>query len=198
MTYHYCRVSAREQKLDRQLMALRGYKNADKVFCDKASGKNFERDSYQAMKDTVRAGDEVVVKELDRLGRNKEDVKAELKWFKEHGVTVRILDLPTTLIDFQGQDWVQDLVNNVLIEVLGSIAQREREKIHDRMMEGIAAKKARGEWDDYGRPPKVVDEKLLSDLREKNKKGILTVGECCQQLGISKRTWYNKIKSVLC
>lgn len=195
MIYHYCRVSTKEQNLDRQLIALNGYKKADKVFSDKASGKNFERVAYQRMKDVVKAGDEVVVEELDRLGRNKEDVKLELKWFKEHGVIVRILDLPTTLYDFNGLEWVQDMVNNVLIEVLGAIAQQERDKIHKRMMEGIAAKKARGEWDDYGRPEKVIDMKLFSDLRQKNQKGIFTVEECCQQLGISKGTWYKKIKT---
>ena len=196
MIYHYCRVSTKEQNLDRQLIALNGYKKADKVFADKASGKNFERAKYQQMKDAVQSGDEVIVKELDRLGRNKDDVKTELKWFKDRGVTVRILDLPTTLIDFQGQDWVQEMVNNVLIEVLGAIAQREREKIHDRMMEGLAAKKARGEWDDYGRPKKKIDFGLFAELLEKSKNGLLTVEERCKQLGISKGTWYKTIKTV--
>lgn len=196
MIYHYCRVSTKEQNLDRQLIALNGYKKADKVFSDKASGKNFERVAYQRMKDVVKDGDEVVVEELDRLGRNKEDVKLELKWFKEHGVIVRILDLPTTLYDFNGLEWVQDMVNNVLIEVLGAIAQQERDKIHKRMMEGIAAKKARGEWDDYGRPEKVIDRSMLHALHEKHKAGIFTVDECCRQLGISRGTWYKKVKEI--
>ena len=194
MTYHYCRVSTRDQHLDRQVAALSEYKEADKVYSDKVSGKNFERTGYQAMKSAVKAGDEVIVKELDRLGRNKDEVKKELEWFKSHGVTVRILDIPTTLIDFKGQDWVQDMINNILIEVLGAVAEQERKKIHDRMMEGLAAKKARGEWDDYGRPEKKIDEKLFSELREKNKKGTVTVVECCRQLGISRSLWYGRLR----
>lgn len=75
MIYHYCRVSTKDQCLDRQLTALNEYKVADRVFCDKMSGKNFEREAYQQMKLVVSAGDEIVIKELDRLGRNKDEVK---------------------------------------------------------------------------------------------------------------------------
>ena len=194
MIIHYYRVSSRYQNLDRQAMLLSNYKKADMVFADKASGKNFERDEYKRMKAVVKAGDELFIKELDRLGRNKEEIKEELKWFKEHGATVRILDVPTTLIDFRGQDWIQDMINNILIEVLGAVAEQERKKIHDRMMEGLAAKKARGEWDDYGRPKKKLDESVVSELREKNKKGLISVTECCKQLGISRTYWYSKLR----
>lgn len=196
MIFHYCRVSTKEQNLDRQLKALNDYKTADKLFTDKVSGKNFERDGYQLMKNTAKAGDEIIVKEIDRLGRNKDEIKNELKWFKDNEITVRILDVPTTLIDFQDQDWIRDMVNNIMIEVLGAIAEREREKIHSRMMEGLAAKKARGEWDDYGRPEKNIDMDVLCVLREKQKKGLFTVEECCRQLNISRGTWYKKVKKI--
>lgn len=192
MIVHYCRVSTKEQNLDRQLVALNGYKPADRLFTDKVSGKNFERIGYQQMKDAVQPGDEIVIKELDRLGRNKEEIKKELEWFKQHGVVVRILDIPTTRIDFQGQDWIRDMINNILIEVLGAIAEQERKKIHDRMMEGLAAKKARGEWDDYGRPEKVIEPKTIEKMRKQISNGELTVTECCKALGISRTTWYNK------
>ena len=194
MIYGYARVSAKEQCLDRQFQALAQYKALDKVFSDKQSGKDFAREQYQAMKVALAPGDEIVVKELDRLGRNKEEVKAEIEWFKAHGIAIRILDVPTTLMDFQGQDWIQDLVNNILIEVLGSIAEQERLKIRKRQAEGIAAKKARGDWDNYGRPKKeIVDFQII---REKQKKGEMTVKECCRQLGISKATWYSRLKEV--
>ena len=192
MIFHYCRVSTKEQNLDRQLVALNSYKPADRLFTDKVSGKNFERIGYQQMKDAVQSGDEIVIKELDRLGRNKEEIKKELEWFKQHGVVVRILDIPTTRIDFQGQDWIRDMINNILIEVLGAIAEQERKKIHDRMMEGLAAKKARGEWDDYGRPEKVIEPKTIEEMRKQISNGELTVTECCKALGISRTTWYNK------
>lgn len=196
MIYHYCRVSTRDQNLDRQTEALARYRKADRVFCDKVSGKNFERAAYQEMKDTVLTGDEVIVKELDRFGRNKEETKKELEWFKSKGVTVRILDLPTTLCDFSGAEWVRDMVNNVLIEVLGAIAEQERNKIHQRMMEGIRAKKERGEWDDYGRPEIKIDDTELRKFREKQKRKEMTVEECCKELGISRTTWYNKVKDI--
>lgn len=194
MIYHYCRVSTKDQNLDRQIDALAAYKPADRVFCDKQSGKDFEREQYQLMKSVARRGDEIIVKELDRLGRNKDGIKAEIEWARQNGVTLRILDLPTSLIDFQGQDWIGDMVNNILIEVLGAIAQHEREKTHDRLMEGIAAKKARGDWDDYGRPEKVVDE--FSDYHARVECGELTVSEACKALNVSRSWWYKKVREM--
>ena len=194
MIYGYARVSSKDQCLDRQLEAMRHYKPVDQVFTDKQSGKDFARESYQALKATVQVGDENIIEDLDRLGRNKEEVKKELEWFKTHGVTIRILDVPTTLIDFQGQDWIRDMVNNILIEVLGSIAEQERLKIRKRQAEGIAAKKARGDWADYGRPQKQLDG--FEILAQKQKDGELSVAECCKALGISRGTWYNRIKEV--
>ena len=195
MIYHYCRVSSKDQNLDRQIVALSGFKHADKVFTDKASGKTFERSGYLRMKEEIQRGDELIVKELDRFGRNKNEIKDELQWFKERGVTVRILDLPTTLMTLPGQEWVQDMLNNILIEVIGAIAEQERVKIHNRMMEGLAAKKARGDWDDYGRPEKKIDNDLFAELLEKNRRGEMTVDQCCAVLGISRGTWYNRIRA---
>ena len=82
MVYFYARVSAKDQNLARQLVAAKAYKNIDKVFCDKLSGKNFDRQEYNKMKDIVVPGDEVIIKELDRLGRNKEGIKSEIKWLR--------------------------------------------------------------------------------------------------------------------
>lgn len=84
-------------------------------------------------------GDEILVEELDRFGRNKAEIKAELEWFKEHGIIVRVFDVPTTLMDFHGQDWIGEMVNNILIEVMGAMAEQERKKIRKRQAEGIAA-----------------------------------------------------------
>lgn len=196
MIYHYCRVSTKEQNLSRQFAALNAYKTADRVFSDKQSGKNFDRPAYQELKRTVRSGDEVVVKELDRLGRNKEETKQELRWFSEHGVTVRILNVPTSLIDFGTQEWVRDMVNNVIIEVLSSVAQEEREKIRQRQAEGIAAMPIRNgkrisakSGAAYGRPAaKATPE--FRDLYEDWRTGGVTVTEACSKLGICRATWY--------
>jgi len=193
MIYGYARVSSKDQCLDRQLDAMNRYRPVDEVFTDKQSGKDFARESYQALKAAVQSGDEIVIEELDRLGRNKEEVKKELEWFKTHGVTIRILDVPTTLIDFQGQDWIRDMVNNILIEVLGSIAEQERLKIRKRQAEGIAAKKARGDWENYGRPNKTLTD--FEIFAQKQKGGEMTVDQCCKALGISRGTWYNRLKA---
>jgi DNA invertase Pin-like site-specific DNA recombinase len=203
MIYFYGRVSSKDQNPARQLEAANAYRNVDEIFIDKQSGKNFNRPEYERLKATVVKGDEVIVKELDRLGRNKDGVKAELEWFKEHGVLVRILDIPTTLMVFpEGQSWVLEMVNNVLIEVMGSIAEQEREKILKRQEEGIAAmpvvdgkKYSTKKGCTYGRKP--VDlggdfEKLL----KKQKDGLVTVDECCKVLGIGRSTWYAKAKEL--
>ena len=202
MIYFYARVSTKDQNLARQLKTARGYKNIDQVFCDKQSGKNFERKEYINLKETVREGDEVIIKELDRLGRDKEGIKEEIKWFKEQGVTLRILDVPTTLIDFNGQDWIADMVNNILIEVLGAMAQQEREKTEKRRDEGIAAmpivngkRVSTKTGNAYGRPSIEIDDSFEKFLK-KQKDGELSVVECCKRLGISRATWYNKLKEV--
>jgi DNA invertase Pin-like site-specific DNA recombinase len=202
MIYFYARASSKDQNLARQLDVAKTYKDVDKVFCDKQSGKNFERAEYQKLKEIVCSGDEVIIKELDRLGRNKEGIKEEIKWFKEQGVVLRILDVPTTLIDFNGQDWIGDMVNNILIEVMGAMAQQEREKTEKRREEGIAAmpvvngkRVSTKTGREYGRPAIQLDEGFQKFLK-KQKDGEMSVAECCKQLGISRATWYNKLKEV--
>lgn len=194
MIYFYARVSSKDQNLARQLETAKTYKNIDKVFCDKQSGKNFERAEYQKLKEVLVAGDEVIVKSLDRLGRNKESTKEEIKWFKDNGIALRILNLPTSLIDYQGQEWIMDMVNNILIEVLASYAEQERVEIKSRQAEGIAAKKASGNWEEYGRPRKEPAD--FEKFLKKQKDGEMSVNECCKQLGISRRTWYNRVNEV--
>ena len=202
MIYFYARVSSKDQNLDRQLEVARAHKDIDAVFCDKQSGKNFDRPEYKRLKSVVVSGDEIVVKELDRLGRNKDGIKEEIKWFKDNGVTLRILDVPTTLIDFQGQDWIADMVNNILIEVLGAMAQNEREKTRKRQREGIDAmpvvdgKRVSSKTGKaIGRASKVSDDEF-SKFLEKNKKGELNVTQCCEQLGISRPAWYKRLAEV--
>ena len=201
MIYFYARVSSKDQNLDRQLESAKAYKNIDEVFCDKQSGKNFERPEYQRLRSVVVSGDEIVVKELDRLGRDKDGIKGEIKWFKDNGVILRILDVPTTLIDFQGQDWIADMVNNILIEVLGAMAQNEREKTRKRQREGIDAMQvvdgkrvSAKTGQKYGRPS-AVSEVAFKKFLKKQKDGEMGVSECCRELGISRTTWYNLVKA---
>lgn len=184
MRYAYIRVSTREQHLDRQIEAIKEYR-PDEVFADKLSGKNFDRPEYHRLKSIIRRGDEIIVKELDRFGRNKDAVKEELKWFKDNGVIVRVLDIPTTMIELPGQEWIAEMVNNILIEVVAAVAEQERKKIRQRQKEGIACARERGVK--FGRPEKDVDCVLLEGE---------TVRAACRRLGVSKTYWYEQKKKI--
>jgi DNA invertase Pin-like site-specific DNA recombinase len=202
MIYFYTRVSTKDQNLARQLEEAKSHKNVDEVFCDKQSGKTYDRPEYERLKSIVREGDEVIVKEMDRLGRNKAATKDEIKWFKDNGIILRILELPTTLIDFNGQEWIADMINNMLIEVLTTIAEQEVKKIDKRRAEGIAAmpivngkRVSTKTGRTYGRQPLVIDDDFEKFL-EKQKRGEISVKECCSLLKISRSTWYNRVSEV--
>ena len=200
MIYAYLRVSTKEQNLERQVIAVNKYRaEIDKIFSDKQSGKNFERTEYLKLKAILQPGDELIIKEVDRLGRNKDEVKKELSWFKDKKIIVRILNVPTTLMDFNGQEWILDMINNVLIEVMGAVAEQEREKILERQKEGIAAmpvvdgkKVSLKTGRAMGNPGK--DLKNFPEFFKKTKNGELSVSESCRQLGISRTHWYRLCK----
>lgn len=189
-TYYYARVSSREQNLDRQLavFAAMGAQERD-IITDKESGKDLDRSGYTALKTTLlRRGDTLVVKSLDRLSRNKSDIKNELQHFKENGIRLKVLDLPTTLVEYPaGQEWVLDMVNNILVEVLASIAQQERETIRQRQAEGIAAAKAQGRH--LGRPQAVKPDNWDA-VAARWRAGEITAVEAMRQTGLKRSTFY--------
>ena len=153
--FGYVRVSTKEQHTDRQIDELKKYvPDMNNIIIDKASGKDFDRPNYKALRQLSTKGDIIYIKSLDRLGRNKNRVKEELQYFKDKGVQVKVLNIPTTMQDFSTygtmQASIMDMVNNILIEVLGTIAEQERHTIKARQREGIASAKARGKH--LGRP----------------------------------------------
>lgn len=181
----YARVSSTGQNLDRQLMSLRKYVPDENIVTDKQSGKNLERPGYQALKGPLglRRGDILVITSLDRLSRNKQEMKGELQWFKDHGIHLQVIDLPTTMIRLgEGQEWIRDMVNNILIEVLSSIAEEERRTIRQRQREGIAAARAQGKR--FGRPEKEYPEDW-EIYYARYKRGELTRKYIVQQMGVS-------------
>lgn len=202
--YAYLRVSTKEQNLERQIIAVKEYRAEllnENIYSDKQSGKNFKRPAYEELKRKLQPGDELIIKELDRLGRNKKLIKEELEWFKENGVVVRILNLPTTLIDFQGQEWIFDMINNILIEVTASLAQEELEKREQRQKEGIAAmpivdgkKVSLKTGNAMGRKP--IDVPEFEKYHAKAQNGEMSVVECCATLGINRAKWYRLCKEV--
>ena len=192
-TYYYARVSSKEQNLDRQLAAFAslGAQERD-IITDKESGKNLDRAGYTALKAALlRRGDTLVVKSLDRLSRNKADIKNELQYFKENGIRLKVLDLPTTMIEYPaGQEWVLEMVNNILIEVLSSIAQQERETIRQRQAEGIAAARTKGKH--LGRP-RAVKPDNWNEVIERWHIGEITAVEAMRLTGMKKSTFYKLV-----
>ena len=184
------RVSSREQNEDRQIEALKNFGiPSENIIVDKCSGKDTEREGYQYLKRQIlRSGDTLVIKELDRLSRNKNDIKQELEYFKDKGVRIKILDIPTTLTDFPSEQmWVMDMINAILIEVLGSIAENERNKIRSRQREGITAAKKKNVK--FGRPKVAVPDNW-NDISEQVKAKELTVSQAIKILNISRSSYY--------
>lgn len=192
--YGYARVSTKEQHLDRQLKALLDFGIEERdIVTDKSSGMSMDREGYQMLKTRLlRDGDTLVVKSLDRLSRNKGYIKAELEYFKKRHIRVMVLDLPTTLAELpEGQEWVFEMINNILIEVLASIAEQERLTTRQRQQEGIAIAKEQGKH--LGRPK----AEFPSDWEEVYKswrRGDLTAVAAMKHLGLKRSTFYNLVK----
>lgn len=194
-TYYYARVSTKEQHLDRQIEAFKkvGADDDRFIIVDKESGKDLNRPGYMGLKGAMlRPGDTLVVKSLDRLSRNKADIKAELQWFKDNGIRLKVIDLPTTMAELpEEQGWVLDMVNNILIEVLGTIAEQERTTTRQRQAEGIAAAKAKGKK--LGRPGLEVPENW-KEVYGAWKRGEITAKEAMEQTDTKRTSFYKLVK----
>ena len=198
----YARVSTKEQNLDRQLKALSQYVTEDMIVVDKASGKDLERPGYQSLKHGIgklQKGDVLYIKSIDRLSRNKEDAKRELQYFKENGITVRIVDMPTTMLEYpKDQAWIGEMISNVLIEVLASIAQVERETIKKRQLEGLQAMPVDGKTGKRyskktGNPigrPEVAFPDGWDEVYRNWSEGHITAVEAMRLLRLKKNTFY--------
>lgn len=192
--FGYARVSSKEQNLDRQILALQKYVSKENILVDKVSGKNLERASYQALKGALglRKGDILFITSLDRLSRNKMEIKQELQWFKDNGICLRILDLPTSLIEVpEGQEWIIEMIQNILIEVLASIAEQERLTIRKRQREGIEAARMKGKH--MGRPSVKVPDNFEMVYQQWNA-GQITAKKAMQLLDLKSSTFYRLVQ----
>lgn len=204
--YGYHRTSTTEQHLDRGIIEIETFcKKNDlelvKIYTDQQTGKNFYRPRYQVLKeDVLRSGDVLIVTELDRLGRNKRDTLKELQYFRDKDIRVMILEIPTTTQDLSSLDnsmakMVMETINNMLIELYATMAQAEIEKKEKRQAEGIAAKKDRGDWADYGRP-KTEKPANWNTVISEWKSGEITAVEAMKQLGLKKTSFYKMVKEM--
>ncbi|MCB6416071.1 recombinase family protein [Faecalimonas umbilicata] len=204
----YIRVSTNEQNFARQQAALLKYLPEDMIVTDKKSGKDFERPGYSSLKHGIGKlvrGDELFVTSIDRLGRNKAETLKELQYFKENGIRLKVLDIPTTMVDIsalEGQTWVFEMINNILIEVLTSVAEQELKTIRRRSQEGVAQmplnpktgkKRSLRTGRDVGRPKAMFPDNW-KDVYESWKAGRITAVQAMKDTELTKSTFYNLVK----
>ena len=151
MTYGYISVSSRDQNEDRQLAALQTLVPIENIYMDKQSGKDFNGPQYQKMVQRLKKDDLLYIKNIDRLGRNFEEIQNQWRMLtKEKGINIVVLDIP--LLDTRrGKDLMGTFLSDIVLQVLSFVAENERTNIRQRQAEGIAAAKARGVK--FGRPP---------------------------------------------
>ena len=185
--YGYVRVSSKDQNEDRQILAMRdfGIEKSD-IYLDKQSGKDFDRPQYKRLLRKLKPDDTVVIKSIDRLGRNYQEILNQWRIItKEKKAAIVVLDMP--LLDTrQGRDLTGTLIADIVLQLLSYVAEMERSYIKQRQAEGIAAAKLRGVK--FGAPPKertVLYYELLSQWQE----GMVTARAAASKLGIHHKTF---------
>lgn len=173
-------------------MELEKYVDPRFIFADKQSGKSMERPQYQLLRKVAERGSTIYIKSLDRLGRNKAQIKDELEYYKSEGIRVKILDIPTTMMQIEtGQEWLIDMINNLLLEVLSTMAEQDRIRIKTTQAEGIRA--ARNRNVRFGRPAAVAPPGFEAEVA-KWKAGRQSAVETFTKLSLSKTTFYKLVK----
>ena len=192
-TFAYIRVSTREQNENRQLDSLQGL-NIDEIIVEKASGKNFVgREKYQEMKSKLRAGDLIVVKSIDRFGRNYSQICKEWESITNMGVDIQVLDMPILNTRNNQNGLTGRLITDIVLKLLGYVAERERENIKTRQAEGIASAKSRGVK--FGRPLLDVPKDFIRAY-ELYQNGLIKVKDVMSMCNIAKSTFYKYAKSI--
>ncbi len=186
-TYGYVRVSTREQNEERQMIAMYQFGISEtNIFVDKQSGKDFNRPQYRKLIRKLKSGDTLVIKSIDRLGRNYEEIIEQWRIItKEKRAAIVVLDMP--LLDTrQGRDLTGTLIADIVLQLLSYVAQTEREFIRQRQAEGIAAAKQKGVR--FGPKPRARPENFPVCF-EAWQKGEISAREAGRQMGISHKTF---------
>ena len=193
MEYGYVRVSTKEQNEQRQMIALREFGIAEKqIYVDKQSGKDFDRKNYKQMIRKIKCGDTLVIKSIDRLGRNYDEILEQWRIItKEKQVAIVVLDMP--LLDTrQSRDLTGTLIADIVLQLLSYVAQTEREFIRQRQAEGIAVAKKQGVK--FGRKP-MERPAAFPDLKTQWQNNMISARAAAKQLGITHNTflrWANE------
>lgn len=186
--YAYIRVSSRDQNEDRQKIAMVEYGIApSNIYMDKQSGKDFERPGYQRLLRKLKAGDTIVIKSIDRLGRNYDEILEQWRLLtKQKQVDIIVLDMPL-LNTKQGKDLTGVVIADIVLQLLSYVAQTEREFNRQRQAEGIAAAKSRGVQ--FGRR-QLERPAQYEKIKKSWKAKKMTALQAAQNLGISRSTFF--------
>lgn len=189
--YGYVRVSSKDQNVERQLHALQDTQlTFTKVYTDKQSGKDFERDGYRGMMRMLREGDLVVIKSIDRLGRNYNEIIEQWRTItKEKKADILVLDIPLLDTRNKSEDLTQAFITDLVLQILSYVAQNERENIKERQAEGIAAAKARGVR--FGRKEIELDNAFY-DVAKRHEAGELSLRRAAKLLNMPYSTFQRK------
>ena len=194
--YAYIRVSSKDQNVDRQLSALEPFcipKN--QIYCDHQSGKDFERPAYKRLIRKLRRGDLLIIKSIDRLGRNYDEILEQWALItKKIGADILVLDMSLLDTRERNGDLTGAFIADLVLQILAYVAQTEREFIHQRQAEGIAAAKARGVR--FGPKPKELPEGF-DEVCEKCCSGEFSIAAAARALNMSKTTFYYKYRDYL-
>lgn len=189
--YGYIRVSTREQNIDRQMISLLNAKVRKRnIFIDKQSGKDFERPEYVKMMSRIQEGDLIVVKSIDRLGRNYREIMEQWRIItKEKGADICIQDMP--LLDTtKTKDLLGTFISDVVLQLLSFVAENERDNIRQRQAEGIAAAKANGIQ--FGKP-RIPTPDDFPELYKKWECGSISIKEFAKSCNVGRSTIYKRI-----
>lgn len=185
-TYGYCRVSTKEQHLDRQLLAMHIHDLDPKnVFCDMESGKDFSRPEWQRLMRKLRPGDTLYIKSIDRMGRNYDEILKTWRWITDHDVGIVVLDMPI-LNTANDRDLTGRLIADIVLQLLSYVAEMERNFIKQRQREGIEAAKARGVR--FGRPVKIRLPENFDEICRRIEQGELSTHDAGKLLNMAPGT----------
>ena len=185
--FAYIRVSTREQNESRQLDALKDL-NIDEIVVEKASGKNFVgREKYQQMKALLRAGDLLIIHSIDRFGRNYTEICKEWEGLIDRGVDIQVLDMPILNTRDNQNGLTGKLITDIVLKLLGYVAEKERTNIKTRQAEGIKSALANGVK--FGRPKSEIPKDFIRAY-ELYKQGLIKVKDVMSMCNIAKSTFY--------
>lgn len=196
MKYGYIRVSTKEQNIDRQLncMYAQGLDNKS-IFIDKQSGKDFNRNEYQKLKNMLKSGDLLIIKSIDRLGRNYDMIIDEWRTLVNIlNVDIQVLDMPLLDTRAEGRNLIGKFISDIVLQILSFVAENERDNIKLRQAEGIKIAKEKGKH--LGRP-RIILPNNFQEIANQYKKKEITLAEALSSLNMNRSSFYKNLKSFI-